>query len=59
MATWTEPKNDYTAGAQVTPAIFNELAENERHLKEISCKIELKNKANEVNIINNIVLVEV
>lgn len=33
MATWKEPKNDYTAGSQVTPAIFNNLAENERYLK--------------------------
>lgn len=34
MATWIEPKNDYVAGSQVTPAIFNELAENEKFLHE-------------------------
>lgn len=35
MAEWKEPKNDYTAAAQVTPDIFNTLAENERYLKEV------------------------
>ena len=34
MSNWTEPKNDYTAGDEVVPAIFNTLAENERYLKE-------------------------
>lgn len=35
MASWKEPKNDYTAAAQVTPEIFNTLAENERYLQEV------------------------
>lgn len=35
MAEWKEPKNDYTAAAQVTPEIFNTLAENERYLQEV------------------------
>lgn len=35
MATWTNPKNDYKAEDQVTPSIFNILAENERYLNEI------------------------
>ena len=30
MATWKEPKNDYTAENQVKPEIFNTLAENEK-----------------------------
>ncbi|MEG1882002.1 MAG: hypothetical protein RR207_05885 [Clostridia bacterium] len=59
MAKWKEPKSDYTAEAQVVPEIFNTLAENEKHLKEITCNIEIKTKANEVSVINNIVLVEV
>ena len=34
MAIWIEPKSNYVAGDEVTPAIFNELAENEKYLKE-------------------------
>ena len=34
MAEWKTPKNDYNAGSQVTPDIFNTLAENERYLQE-------------------------
>ena len=41
MANWKEPKSDYKAEDQVTPDIFNTLAENEKHLKEISCRIEI------------------
>lgn len=36
MAVWNEPKSNYTAGDEVTPDIFNELAENEKYLKEQS-----------------------
>lgn len=35
MATWNEPKSNYVASDEVTPQIFNELAENEKYLKEI------------------------
>ena len=31
---WTEPKSNYTAESQVTPEIFNTLAENEKYLQE-------------------------
>lgn len=34
MSTWKQPKNDYTVESQVTPEIFNTLAENERYLYE-------------------------
>ena len=34
MAEWRDPKSDYVAGDQVTPEIFNTLAENEKFLKE-------------------------
>ena len=34
MAEWKTPKNDYNASSQVTPDIFNTLAENERYLQE-------------------------
>ena len=34
MAKWNEPKNNYSAENQVTPEIFNTLAENERYLQE-------------------------
>lgn len=59
MADWKEPKSDYTAGSQVTPAIFNELAENEKHLKEISCKTEIIKSGGESKVINGLVFVEV
>ncbi len=39
MATWTEPKNNYESGNQVTPDIFNTLAENERYLHEVKITI--------------------
>jgi len=59
MAEWKEPKSDYTAGSQVTPAIFNDLAENDKHLKEISCNILVQKKTEQPKTINGIVLVEV
>mgnify|MGYP000879923092 CR=1 FL=1 len=59
MAEWKEPKSDYTAGSQVTPAIFNDLAENEKHLKEISCNIQMQKNNEEPKTVNGIVLVEV
>ena len=31
---WKEPKSNYTAESQVTPEIFNTLAENEKYLQE-------------------------
>lgn len=34
MAEWKEPKSDYTVESQVTPDIFNTLAENEKFLKD-------------------------
>ncbi len=34
MAIWNEPKSNYVASDEVTPQIFNELAENEKYLKE-------------------------
>lgn len=57
MSNWTEPKTDYEKKDHVTPDIFNVLGENEKHLKEITCKIELQKTA-EIQVINNIVLVE-
>ena len=59
MAEWKEPKNDYKASDQVTPAIFNELATNEKHLKEISCHLQKQEKSGTVTTVNTIVLVEV
>lgn len=59
MAEWKEPKSDYVATDQVTPDIFNELAENEKHLKEISCHVEKQTKSGTVTTISGIVLVEV
>lgn len=59
MAEWKEPKSDYTEGSQVTPAIFNDLAENDKHLKEISCETELNKKNGDTVRVNGIVLVEV
>lgn len=40
MAEWKTPKNDYHAGSQVTPDIFNTLAENERYLQEVKIVID-------------------
>lgn len=34
MAIWNEPKSNYVASDEVKPSIFNELAENEKYLKE-------------------------
>ena len=59
MADWKEPKRDYMATDQVVPEIFNELAENEKHLKEISCHIEKQAKSGTITTISGIVLVEV
>lgn len=42
---WTEPKSDYTAGAQVTPDIFNELASNEKYLMGTKITTEEVQKA--------------
>lgn len=58
MANWKEPKSDYEAEDQVTPDIFNTLAENEKHLKEISCKVEKKTKSGTTTTISSIVFVE-
>lgn len=58
MANWKEPKSDYKAEDQVTPDIFNNLAENEKHLKEISCKVEKKVKSGTMTTISSIVFVE-
>ena len=59
MAEWKEPKSDYVATDQVVPEIFNELAENEKHLKEISCHMEKQPKSGTTTTISGIVLVEV
>ena len=59
MSEWKEPKNDYTAGNQVTPEIFNTLATNEKHLKEISCHVMTKAKDNAEKTVTTLVLVEV
>jgi len=40
--TWAEPKSDYQSTDQVTPGIFNELAKNEKHLKEIACEVLIR-----------------
>ena len=58
MANWKEPKSDYKAEDQVTPDIFNNLAENEKHLKEIACKVEKKVKSGTTTTISSIVFVE-
>lgn len=34
MAVWNEPKSNYIVTDEVKPSIFNELAENEKYLKE-------------------------
>lgn len=44
MASWNEPKSDYVASDQVLPSIFNELAENEKYLKEMSCQVVTRTK---------------
>ena len=40
MASWKEPKDDYTAENQVTPDIFNTLAGNEKYLQETKITTE-------------------
>lgn len=45
MTTWKEPKSDYLAGNQVTPLIFNELAENEKYLNSTKITTEDVQKA--------------
>lgn len=41
MSTWNEPVSNYTAESEVKPEIFNELAENEKYLKEqVDSKIQ-------------------
>lgn len=58
--TWSEPKSDYVSTDQVRPAIFNTLATNEKHLKEITCQMTIKKMENSVTtetIVNEIVLV--
>ena len=40
MATWKAPRSDYTAESQVTPDIFNTLAENEEYLIETKITTE-------------------
>lgn len=59
MAEWKEPKSDYKKTDPVTPEIFNELANNEKHLKKISCHIELQSSCGAKETVNSIVLVEV
>ena len=57
--TWEDPNNNHKASDEVTPAIFNRLATNEKYLKEITCNI-VQQKSNGTSvIINTIVLVEV
>lgn len=36
MSVWSEPKSDYVKTDEVIPEIFNELAENEKYLKELT-----------------------
>ena len=43
---WSEPKSDYISTDQVTPNIFNELAKNEKHLKEIACEVIIRKTEN-------------
>ncbi len=58
---WSEPKSDYISTDPVKPEIFNKLATNEKHLKEITCLVIIKKIINDVEvetIANAIVLVE-
>ena len=54
MATYNEPKNDYTKESQVTPSIFNELAENERYLYEKRCAV-IKRDGGTENPVNELI----
>lgn len=58
MANWVEPKNNYVATDQVTPDIFNTLAENEKFLYEIRCPMEVQDSEGNVTKINSLVFVE-
>ena len=54
MAEWRDPKSDYVAGDQVTPEIFNTLAENEKFLKENDYKVlNVYNTDNNGTIVNH------
>ncbi len=58
MANWVEPKSNYVATDQVTPDIFNTLAENEKFLYEIRCPMEVHDSDGNVIKINSLVFVE-
>ena len=51
--TWTEPKSDYVATDQVVPSIFNELAKNEKHLKEIACEVVIQDTSASTEVRTN------
>ncbi len=57
MATYNEPKSNYNATDEVVPGIFNELAENEKYLKE---QVDLRLKTSEVSsaVVQNTQLLE-
>ena len=57
--TWEDPNNNHKPSDEVTPAIFNRLATNEKYLKEITCNIVQSKKNGTAVIINKIILVEV
>ena len=59
MADWKTPKTDYKLTDQVKPEIFNDLGENQIHLKEVSCHLETQPKSGTAKTLNAIVLVEV
>lgn len=46
MASWKEPETNHTAGDQVTPEIFNTLAENEVYLNETKITTNQVQEAN-------------
>lgn len=62
MAEWKTPRNDYTAGSQVTPDIFNTLGENERYLQEVKIVIDQVQdafiKSTEAQVRDNITAIE-
>ena len=56
---WSEPKSDYVATDQVLPGIFNELAKNEKHLKEIACEVLVQDTATGIEVrANKLVIVD-
>jgi len=59
MPEWNDPKSDYVASDQVTPGIFNELAENEKYLKAYSLQVQKRPTTGSDVHISSIVLVEV